>query len=81
MTGKKQGGRGTAGGSDSGASSATPRSERGAKAPGTPSRRFTTLADVNPASVGRVLKPLRSDDDLLGEMIGERREWSSRQAG
>jgi len=32
--------------------------------------RSTTLADVNPVSVGRVLKPLRLDDDLLGEMLG-----------
>lgn len=31
--------------------------------------RSTTLADVNPVSVGRVLKPLRLDDDLLGEML------------
>ena len=31
--------------------------------------RFTALADVNPVSVGRVLKPLRNDDDLLGEML------------
>ena len=30
--------------------------------------RSTTLADVNPVSLGRVLKPLR-DDDLLGEML------------
>lgn len=33
--------------------------------------RSTTLADVNPVSVGRVLKPLRVDDDLLGEMLGD----------
>ena len=28
----------------------------------------TTLADLNPFSAGRVLRPLRIDDDLLGEM-------------
>ena len=33
--------------------------------------RSTTLADVNPVSVGRVLKPLQVDDDLLGEMLGD----------
>ena len=31
--------------------------------------RSTTLADVNPVSVGRVLKPLH--DDLLEEMLGD----------
>ena len=31
----------------------------------------TTLADVKPVSVGRVLKPLRVGDDLLGEMLGD----------
>ena len=33
----------------------------------------TTLADLNPVSVGRVAKPLRPDDDLLGEMLGDDR--------
>ena len=28
-----------------------------------------TLADLNPVSAGRVLKPLSIDDDLLGEML------------
>lgn len=32
--------------------------------------RSTTLADLNPVSVGRVLKPLQIGDDLLGEMLG-----------
>ena len=31
--------------------------------------RSTTLADLNPVSVGRVLMPLGIDDDLLGEML------------
>ena len=35
--------------------------------------RSTTLADLNPASVGRVLKPLRRDDDLLAEMLDDDR--------
>lgn len=35
--------------------------------------RSTTLADLNPVSVGRVLKPLRLDDDLLGEMLDDDR--------
>lgn len=71
MAGTKQRDRGTAGGSDPGTSSATPRSEHGTEAPGTPSRHSTTLADVNPASVGLVLKPLRGGDDLLREMLGQ----------
>ena len=33
--------------------------------------RSTTLADLNPVSVGRVLAPLHVDDDLLGEMLDE----------
>ena len=36
-----------------------------------PVGRSTTLADLNPASVGRVRKPLRIDDDLLGEMLDD----------
>lgn len=36
--------------------------------------RSTTLADLNPVSVGRVLKPLRRDDDLLGEMLDDGRD-------
>ena len=35
--------------------------------------RSTTLADVNPISVGRVLKPLSRDDDLLEEMLDDDR--------
>ena len=35
--------------------------------------RSTTLADLNPVSVGRVLKPLRLDDDLLREMLDDGR--------
>ena len=35
--------------------------------------RSTTLADVNPVSVGRVSRPLRKDDDLLGEMLDDDR--------
>ena len=31
--------------------------------------RSTTLADLSPVSVGRVLRPLCMDDDLLGEMF------------
>ena len=31
--------------------------------------RSTTLADLDPVSVGRVLMPLGIDDDLLGEML------------
>ena len=31
----------------------------------------TTLADINPVSVGRVLAPLHMDDDLLEEMLDE----------
>ena len=33
--------------------------------------RSTTLADLNPVSVGRVLAPLHVDDDLLEEMLDE----------
>ena len=33
--------------------------------------RSTTLADLNPISLGRVLKPLRIDDDLLEEMLDD----------
>ena len=33
--------------------------------------RSTTLADINPVSVGRVLVPLHMDDDLLEEMLDE----------
>ena len=73
MVGTKQRDRGTADESDPGASPATPHSEHGATQPGTPSRRPTTLTDVDPASVGRVLKPLRGGDDLLGEMLGQDR--------
>lgn len=35
--------------------------------------RSTTLADLNPVSVGRVLKPLGPDDDLLEEMLDDDR--------
>ena len=35
--------------------------------------RRTTLADLNPVSVGHVLKPLDEDDDLLGEMLAHGR--------
>ena len=35
--------------------------------------RSTTLADLSPISAGRVLKPLRVDDDLLGEMLDDDR--------
>ena len=35
--------------------------------------RSTTLADLNPVSAGRVLKPLRIGDDLLGEMLDDDR--------
>ena len=35
--------------------------------------RSTTLADLNPVSVGRVLKPLSTGDDLLGEMLDDGR--------
>lgn len=34
--------------------------------------RSTTLADVNPVSVGRVLKPLGRADSLLEEMLEHR---------
>ena len=33
-----------------------------------------TLADLNPVSAGPVLKPLRLDDDLLGEMLDDDRD-------
>ena len=35
--------------------------------------RSTTLADLSPVSAGRVLRPLRIDDDLLGEMLDDDR--------
>lgn len=33
--------------------------------------RATTLADLSPVSVGRVLKPMQVDDDLLEEMLND----------
>lgn len=33
-----------------------------------------TLANLNPVSAGRVLKPLSIDDDLLGEMLDDDRD-------
>ena len=33
----------------------------------------TSLREVKPLSVGRVLRPLTQDDDLLGEMLHENR--------
>ena len=33
--------------------------------------RTATLADLRPVSVGRVLRPMRMDDDLLEEMLGD----------
>ena len=36
--------------------------------------RSTTLADVSPASVGRVLSPLRPGDGLLAEMLDDDRD-------
>jgi prevent-host-death family protein len=35
----------------------------------TPSSNAPSLRDIRPASVGAVLKPLSSDDDLLDEML------------
>ena len=35
--------------------------------------RSTTLADLSPVSAGRVLRPLRIDDDLLEEMLDDDR--------
>lgn len=35
--------------------------------------RPTSLADLSPVSVGRVLRPLRRDDDLLEEMLNDDR--------
>ena len=35
--------------------------------------RSTTLVDLNPASVGRVLRPLSRDEDLLEEMLDDDR--------
>lgn len=35
--------------------------------------RSTTLADLSPVSVGRVLRPLGRDDDLLQEMLADDR--------
>lgn len=34
----------------------------------------TTLRDVQPVSLGKVLRPLTQDDDLLGEMLSEDRD-------
>ena len=39
-----------------------------------PIARSITLVNVNPVSAGRVLKPLRVDDDLLGEMLDDERD-------
>ena len=39
------------------------KSPRGANA------RSTTLTDLSPVSVGRVLKPMQDDQDLLGAML------------
>ena len=36
--------------------------------------RSTTLADLSPASVGRVLAPLRRGDDLLAELLDDDRD-------
>ena len=36
--------------------------------------RSTTLADLSPASVGRVLTPLRRGDDLLAELLDDDRD-------
>ena len=36
--------------------------------------RSTTLADLSPASVGRVLAPLRRGDDLLDELLDDDRD-------
>ena len=33
----------------------------------------TSLRDLQPVSVGKVLRPLTRDDDLLGEMLDEDR--------
>ena len=33
----------------------------------------SSLRDLQPASVGKVLRPLTPDDDLLGEMLDENR--------
>ena len=38
-----------------------------------PTARSTTLADLDPVSVGQVLQPLRLGDDLLGEMLDDDR--------
>ena len=38
------------------------------------SKSTCSLADLNPVSAGRVLKPLRIDDDLLGEMLDDDRD-------
>lgn len=34
----------------------------------------TTLRDLKPVSVGKILQPFTQDDDLLGEMLGEDRD-------
>ena len=39
------------------------------KTPRGTNARSTTLADLDPVSVGRVLKPMQDDQDLLGEML------------
>ena len=36
--------------------------------------RTTTLTDLSPVSVGRVLAPLRRDDDLLAELLEHDRD-------
>ena len=36
--------------------------------------RSTTLADLSPVSVGRVLAPLRRGDDLLAELLDDGRD-------
>ena len=36
--------------------------------------RTTTLTDLSPVSVGRVLAPLRRDDDLLAELLEDDRD-------
>ena len=36
--------------------------------------RSTTLADLSPASAGRVLVPLRRGDDLLDELLDDDRD-------
>lgn len=36
-------------------------------------RRKTSLRDIRPVSAGKVLQPLSSEDDLLGEMLEDAR--------